>query len=434
MADAPDEKRSNEKPFMREKIVKPPLSRRQTAVRVFRLFLSAVIFGVVAAVSFAASRPLAERFLGKEPETTPAPTITIERDEPGKEEETQTAESESLPPESQSEAAREEIEGIVKKELETFDWTRDKVEGMNQVLQEIGREADQSVVTVSSVKHQVDWFDNPVESTGQYAGIMILTEAAAVEEADSLRVVFKDGGTAAGTLKQKDSLGGLAVVSVAEAEVQEAARERIKAVELGNSYSLETGDLVIAVGSPAGIVHSVKQGAVSYVAGNVQTADGQTRVLYTDCGCETGKGTFFLNMSGELVGWATELYGAEDRQGFTIALPVSEYKGNLQKLMNGIQIPYMGLKGQDVSEAMQAEGIPKGLYITEAIADSPAYLAGIQAGDLLTRIQGAEICSIRDYQACLEDQAAGTEATVTVQRMGLGEYKEIEYKVIIGAR
>ena len=67
MADAPDEKRSNEKPFMREKIVKPPLSRRQTAVRVFRLFLSAVIFGVVAAVSFAASRPLAERFLGKVP-------------------------------------------------------------------------------------------------------------------------------------------------------------------------------------------------------------------------------------------------------------------------------------------------------------------------------------------------------------------------------
>lgn len=170
MADAPDEKRSNEKPFMREKIVKPPLSRRQTAVRVFRLFLSAVIFGGVAAVSFAASRPLAERFLGKEPETTPAPTITIERDEPGKEEETQTAESESLPPESQSEAAREEIEGIVKKELETFDWTRDKVEGMNQVLQEIGREADQSVVTVSSVKHQVDWFDNPVESTGPVCG------------------------------------------------------------------------------------------------------------------------------------------------------------------------------------------------------------------------------------------------------------------------
>lgn len=122
---------------------------------------------------------------------------------------------------------------------------------------------------------------------------MILTEAAAVEEADSLRVVFKDGGTAAGTLKQKDSLGGLAVVSVAEAEVQEAARERIKAVELGNSYSLETGDLVIAVGSPAGIVHSVKQGAVSYVAGNVQTAGGQTAFFTQTAAARLEKGPSF---------------------------------------------------------------------------------------------------------------------------------------------
>lgn len=65
MADAPDEKRSNEKPFMREKIVKPPLSRRQTAVRVFRLFLSAVIFGVVAAVSFAASKAAGRTVPGK---------------------------------------------------------------------------------------------------------------------------------------------------------------------------------------------------------------------------------------------------------------------------------------------------------------------------------------------------------------------------------
>ena len=106
--------------------------------------------------------------------------------------------------------------------------------------------------------------DHPVHKPWE---IMILTEAAAVEEADSLRVVFKDGGTAAGTLKQKDSLGGLAVVSVAEAEVQEAARERIKAVELGNSQSgnWRPGD---CRGKPCGgIVHSVKQGAVSYWLG-----------------------------------------------------------------------------------------------------------------------------------------------------------------------
>lgn len=94
----------------------------------------------------------------------------------------------------------------------------------------------------------------------------------------------------------------------------------------------------------------------------------------------------------------------------------------------------MGLKGQDVSEAMQAEGSPRDSILQRPLPIVRHTWPGIQAGDILTRIQGAEICSIRDYQACLEDQAAGTEATVTVQRMGLGEYKEIEYKVIIGAR
>ena len=55
---------------------------------------------------------------------------------------------------------------------------------MNQVLQEIGREADQSIVTVSSVKHQVDWFDNPVESTGQYAGIILSISRGEIMDPD----------------------------------------------------------------------------------------------------------------------------------------------------------------------------------------------------------------------------------------------------------
>ena len=77
MTDSPNEKR-----FMREKIVKPPISRRQVVCRIFCFLLVAVIFGVVAAVSFVLSRPMAEKLLGKETESIPIP-ITIERaDEP----------------------------------------------------------------------------------------------------------------------------------------------------------------------------------------------------------------------------------------------------------------------------------------------------------------------------------------------------------------
>ena len=80
--------------------------------------------------------------------------------------------------------------------------------------------------------------------------------------------------------------------------------------------------------------------------------------------------------------------------------------------MNGIQIPYMGLKGQDVSEAMQAEGIPKGLYITEAIADSPAYLAGIQAGDILTMPAGCRHTVFADSELKIIEVQLGPAISV----------------------
>ena len=438
MTDSP-----NEKKFMREKIVKPQVSKRQIAGRILGLFFCAVIFGIVAAVTFVVSRPMAEKYLGKGPQPATIP-ITIERDdEPTSTTAPMETMAETAPPESQSEAERQELEQIVRKELSDFPWTTSQAEALNQVFRGISQEADKSIVTVSSVKHQVDWFDNPVESTGQYAGIIlavnsnevvILTGTAAVENADSLRIQFGDDSTAAGTVKQQDTVSGLAVLSVAAYEVPEATRKWIAAAELGNSYTVRNGDMVIAVGSPAGLVHSVKRGTVAYVAKNVQTEDGQTRVLYMDFDCDAEKGTFFLNMSGQLIGWAADRFGAEEKAGVTTVMPISEYKGSLQKLSNGIPIPYLGIKAQDVSEAMQAEGIPKGIYITESIADGPAYLAGIQNGDILVKLHGGSIESIRDFQGLLENLEAGVEVTATIARKGIDEYKEIEYVVTIGAR
>ena len=83
---------------------------------------------------------------------------------------------------------------------------------------------------------------------------------------------------------------------------------------------------------------------------------------------------------------------------------------------------------------MQTEGVPKGIYITESIADGPAYLAGIQNGDILTKIQGQDILSIRDFQNRVETLESEAEILVTIARKGIDAYKEIEYRVIVGAR
>ena len=111
-----------------------------------------------------------------------------------------------------------------------------------------------------------------------------------------------------------------------------------------------------------------------------------------------------------------------------MAIPISEYKGVLQKLTNGQSAPYFGIRGQDVTSVMMESGIPSGVYITDSIADGPAYNVGIQNGDILTKIRDTEI------QNRLEDTKTGDSVKVTVKRKSIDEYKEIEYQVTIGAR
>ena len=83
---------------------------------------------------------------------------------------------------------------------------------------------------------------------------------------------------------------------------------------------------------------------------------------------------------------------------------------------------------------MQENGIPAGIYVTESIPDGPAYIAGIQNGDILTKLGTADIKTFREFQSHLETLKAGDQITVTVQRKGIDEFKEIEYNVNIGAR
>ena len=201
-------------------------------------------------------------------------------------------------------------------------------------------ESEKSIVTVASIRQETDWFDNPILSTGQYAGIIlainpsevvILTGEKAVEEADSLGVIFGDGSTASVEVKQRDTIAGMAAIRVKTADIGEQTLNWIQAASLGNSYSVRPGDMILAVGSPTGHVHSVITGMISYVAKGVQVADGQTRMLYTDFDGDGDRGVFLLNLSGQLIGWVTEQMEAEETAGASLAMPISEYKWMLEQ-------------------------------------------------------------------------------------------------------
>ena len=421
--------KKNDRDFISEKIVRPAPSRKQVGTRMATAACAGVIFGVVSAVCFVLTRPILEQLSeGNRPTTS---SISIPKDE-------LESPAEAMENERVAETETEPVEEMVQTALEKYRYTVDDLNSMLNSLRGKAQTADKSVVVVHSVQQNTDWFDNPVETTGLYAGmiiaktsqeLLVLTPEAAVEQADSIKVT-----DVSGHVKQKDAISGLAIVSISAQDISAAQLRDLEPIPLGNSYQVQQGDLIAAVGSPAGVVHSMDYGFVSYVVRSNPMVDQHCRMLYSSILADAGKGTFLVNTDGELVGWAQEPDSPDASDRVTEVFGISDYKGILEKLSNGQAVPCIGIVGQEVTDAQVENGLPAGIYVMNAVTDKPAYNAGIQNGDILTELAGEPVTSMKEYQAALDKMTCGQVVHVTVARNGRDTYTELEFDVTVGSR
>lgn len=426
--------------FMRETIVKPSLTRKQIAKRVALFVCASAAFGGVAAVSFAAVKPFADRCF-QENGMQETSSVEFSKDDPDSVSPSDGADADMT---AQPEQMEQEIDEAVSEALSSYQFSADNFNSMTSVLRGIGEQGDKSIVTVSSGKQDTDIFGNPVENTGDYAGaviaesdgeFLIFTYADAVRAADSINVRFSDGTKIAGTVRQIDEVLGMAVVAVPSGNLPEEERKKVQVLSLANSYTVKAGDVLVGIGGPSGQVHSLSFGTVSYVARNVQITDGLTRILYADISSNSQTGTFLINTAGEMgrldigVLPQRELYGSD---GGVHHFQLQADSGAADEWRFGRHI--WGILGQDVSRAMQGSGIPAGVYVTEAVSGSPAYDAGIQPGDIIVKFGTKEIGSFKDLQAQIENSASGVSVSVNVMRKGRDGYTEIPFLVSLRAR
>lgn len=426
--------KKNDRDFISEKIVRPAPSRKQVGTRMATAACAGVIFGVVSAVCFVLTRPILEQLSAGNRPTTSA--ISIPKDE-------LESPVEAIENERVAETETEPVEEMVQTALEQYRYTVDDLNSMLNSLRGKAQTADKSVVVVHSVQQNTDWFDNPVETTGLYAGmiiaktsqeLLVLTPEAAVEQADSIKVTLGNGNDVSGHMKQKDAISGQAIVSISVQDISATQLRDLEPIPLGNSYQVQQGDLIAAVGSPAGVVHSMDYGFVSYVVRSNPMVDQHCRMLYSNILADAGKGTFLVNTNGELVGWAQESDSPEASDRVTEVFGISDYKGILEKLSNGQAVPCIGIVGQEVTDVQVENGLPAGIYVMNAVTDKPAYNAGIQNGDILTELAGEPVTSMKEYQAALDKMTCGQVVHVTVARNGRDTYTELEFDVTVGSR
>ena len=419
-----EEKRREEQEFsfVKEKIKKQPFYQNKTLRRAALQLIFSVVCGAVACFVFVIVHPWMERTFGEQEMTE----ITIPQEE---EEETVT--------EPQEETEDEEPVVITEpRELEVEDYA-----DLYTKLKEVADTAGKSLVTVAASSSGTDWFNETYVSRRELSGLLvgnngvellILAPYSQVEGADTLQAAFADGSTLAAVLKNYDSVTDLAVLSVNLADVEEDTLESIRMAELGSSKSLKAGEPVIAVGSPAGIAGSVKYGNLVASGYKVSVIDGEYNLLITDMErSEKGSGVL-LNLSGQVIGLLEDSYLNSSNEGALTAYAISDMKDIIEHLSNSQDLVYMGIHGTDVTEEIsEAQGIPAGVYVTGMEADSPAMNSGIQAGDIITEINGKTITSLSQIREMLLKFSREQVIQVVVMRQGKDGYKEIECSVTL---
>jgi S1-C subfamily serine protease len=422
--------------FIKEKIKEKPLNKKRLVLYALFCVMMAVVFGLLASFTFVLARPYFEEKLAKEQEPD---KVSIPRDETS-EEETESAMAQT-PTNNQTQEPAQTVDNPVV--IPEFELELDDVEALYKKLNEVAREADKFIVTVTGVTSDVDWFNDTLENKGQATGIVVanngqellmLTNLDVVENVEQIMVTFCDGSTFEASAGKYDSNTRLAVVSVPLENIQEATMNCISIAGLGNSYASHNGDVIIALGSPLGYSNSVTYGMLTSTSKTVTTVDANYRILTTDATGSSNASGVTINLDGEVIGMIAPEYSPDSSMGVVTALAISDLKSVIEKLSSHEDVVNFGVKGSDVTtDIAEQQNLPVGVYVVESVMDSPAMNAGIKNGDVITKLGDTEIKTIRDLQNELYKYQPNQVVNVVAKRQGMDEYKDIDFVVTLGA-
>lgn len=307
--------------------------------------------------------------------------------------------------------------------------------GYYKALKSVADKAGLSVVTVTAAKQGVDFFNSTYQNIADEYGIVIssdstgyyiLTEYSLVKNSENIQVTYFDKTVDTAEFVAGDTTTDMAVIKTG------SLNTTVVPVQFGNSDAVLKGDLLVATGKLYGFNGTIGYGIATGVNNSVNDTDSIYRLINTDIsGTATSNGVI-LNLHGEVVGIITMAYNS-DNTNFITAYAINDVRNLMQNLVNKKSMPYLGIKGQTVTDEIAATNkIPKGIYISAVENNSPAYKSGIQSGDVITQINGTGINNMESFMIQLEKSNPGDNVNVTIKRRGREDYKEIEFNLVLG--
>ncbi len=246
----------------------------------------------------------------------------------------------------------------------------------------------------------------------------IITNHHVIEHAEEITVTLRDGRQLSAEVVGADPATDVAVIKVAAKD--------LTAVKLADSDKLRVGDFVVAIGNPFGLGQTVTSGIVSALGRSGLGIEGYEDFIQTDASINVGNsGGALVNLRGELVGINTAIIApGGGNVGIGFAIPSNMAREVMSHLVSYGEVKrgLLGVATQDLTpdlaEAFGIRGV-RGAVVVEISPGSSAAEAGLQAGDIITSVNGKTITSAADLHNSLGLLRVGEEVQISVLRNGL---------------
>jgi len=276
------------------------------------------------------------------------------------------------------------------------------------------------------VKQRVSARRGERELSGNGSGFVItpdgfiLTNSHVVHDASAITVNLPDGREYPARLIGDDPDTDLAVVRIDAPQLTH--------VRLADSENLRVGQLVIAIGNPLGFEASVTAGVISALGRSMHAQSGRLidNIIQTDAALNPGNsGGPLVNLQGQVVGINTLVAGQAEpgvqAQGIGFAISISTAKPIADQLVatGHVVHPYIGLVVAPLNPVITRRlGIDakNGVLVIGVQQGSPAAEAGLQARDVITKIDGKDVADDSAFAQTINSHKPGDTLTLTVLR------------------
>lgn len=302
----------------------------------------------------------------------------------------------------------------------------------NSVIEAVAEKASPSVVGIRTTMAVNNFFGGSEDYTaGEGSGIIYTADGYIITNYHVLESAIKASSGKVEVFLNEDNAKSHTATVIGynisyDLAVIKIDAKGLKAVELGDSDTLKRGQYVAAIGCPGGLDF---MGSVSYgiISGLNRTINESTQesvaLIQTDAAINPGNsGGALLNIEGKLIGVNSSKISSTAYEGMGFAIPVNTAREICDQIIANKDRPepYVGISLSETydEQTLNRLGYPSGAVVSSVAKDSPAYIAGIRRGDIITEFNSKTIKNYNDLYEAISNCTPGKKVSVKLYRSG----------------